>query len=464
MSRPTKILTAASSRSFCRSFSARAGLDFGLAAAIGLSLSACYTGQVQATASSESTQSTDSTATDSTTTATQSTTESATQSSATQSSATQSSATQSATGSTGGEPADPLAELDRFTAEEARAYLGTIAPMVVGRLLTNAELNLIEYFGGRGIVPVVEGWTEDEKFSETVRMMLQVKLHASGMTEEIDFELPGNLAAQIARDGLPFAEILTADHCVDGAGTAIACDTGAPYTAGVLTTRAYLKANASRFNLQRARRMMYIFNCLVYPMDTVLQPPLAKDSLIPMFRALTPDEQTVPEAQSGFGNGFACYNCHSQFGAHAQLFVKFDEQGLYRPEAAGLQDPEDELGRSVDGLFVSHFVDTIAAQQELSQVFGTPVANLSEAAQVLSSHPTFTQCSARNVIEWTFGLTEADAATTDLKLLVELADRLLAEDPQPTIADIFQTTLAHPDVIDVFLTTTSRGNAPGALQ
>ncbi len=41
------------------------------------------------------------------------------------------------------------------------------------------------------------------------------------------------------------------------------------------------------------------------------------------------------EAKSGFGNGFACYNCHSQFGAHAQLFVKFDEQGPLRPPRGG---------------------------------------------------------------------------------------------------------------------------------
>jgi hypothetical protein len=296
-------------------------------------------------------------------------------------------------------------------------------------------------------------------------MMFQVKLHASGMTEEVDLELPGNLAELLAREDRPFAEILTADHCVDGAGDAIPCDTGAPFNAGVLTTRAYLLANASRFNLQRARRMMYIFNCLQYPMDTTLQPPLAKESLIPMFRALTPDEQEVPEAQNGFGNGFACYNCHSQFGAHAQLFVKFDEQGLYHADATGLQDPDNELGRSLGGLFVSHFVDPVAATQELSQVFGIPVENLREAAEVLSSHPTFYQCGARNVIEWTFGLTEAEAAMTEQALLTDIAARALAADAEPSIGDLFRATLTHPDVIDVVLSSTPSDTAiPGAQQ
>ena len=338
---------------------------------------------------------------------------------------------------------------DRFTADDARHYLGTIAPMIVGRLLSESEHNLIDYFKGRGIAPVIEGWLEDPAFPETVRMMFQVKLSASGMTDEVNFELPGNLAAHIAREKLPYAEILTAEYCVDGGGAATPCDTGAPYAAGVLTTRAYLLANASRFNLRRARRMMYIFNCLAYPMDHVLQPPLEKLSLIEMFRAMTPDEQTVPEAQNGFGNGFACYSCHSQFGAHAQLFVKFDEQGVYHPEATGLQDPENELGRSQNGLFVSHFVDPVAAAQELSQVFGEPVADLRDAARVLSEHPTFYQCAARNTIEWTFGLSEAQASKTDLGLLIDLRDRLATLDHEPTIADIFRTTLTHPAVIDV---------------
>ena len=78
--------------------------------------------------------------------------------------------------------------------------------MVVGRLLTDAERNIIEYFGGRGIVSVLEGWLEDPAFPETVRMMFQVKLSASGMTDEVNFELPGNLAAHIAREKLPYAE------------------------------------------------------------------------------------------------------------------------------------------------------------------------------------------------------------------------------------------------------------------
>lgn len=349
------------------------------------------------------------------------------------------------------EVVDPLAELDQFSEAEARVYLATIAPMVVGRLLTEAEAKLISYYGSRGLAGVIEGWIEDKAFAETARMMMQVKLHASGQSDEIDFELPGNLAAHVAAQKLPYARLITADYCVDGAGSKIPCDSGAPYTAGVLTTRAYLRANASRFNLRRARRMLYIFNCQVYPMSSNLQPPLEKESLIAMFQALTPEDQTVEEAKSGFGNGFACYSCHSQFGAHSQLFVRFDQDGNYRPDATGLQDPEDELGRSPGGLFVSHFVDPVAAAQEITQVFGVPVEDLAVAAKVLSEDETFYQCGARNVIEWTFGLSEAEAAKTDPLLLQELARRARARRPEPTFGDLFLVTLTHPAVIDVVL-------------
>ncbi|MEZ4452447.1 MAG: hypothetical protein R3B09_23490 [Nannocystaceae bacterium] len=362
---------------------------------------------------------------------------------------------------TGPQGEDPLAELDRYTPEEARDYLRAIAPMVVGRLMSPAEEALIEHFQARGIVPVLEGWVEEESFAETARMMMQIKLAASGQGDEIDFELPGNLAAHLARKGLPYRELITSDTCIDGGGNAIPCDTGAPYTAGVLTTRAYLRANASRFNLRRARRMMYIFNCLTYPMDTELQPPLEKSLLIPMFRALTPDEQTVPEAKNGFGNGFACYNCHSQFGAHAQLFVRFDETGLYHADATGLQDPENELGRSQNGLFVSHFVSPVAAPKELSQVFGTLVSTVRDAAEVLADDPTFYECASRNVIEWTFGLGEAEGAMTDRALLVETAARALDRSPEPSFGDLFVATLTHPDVIDVVLDNpATQGDAP----
>lgn len=346
-----------------------------------------------------------------------------------------------------------------YTADEARIYLETLSPMVVGRLLSPDEDNLIHHFGADAIVPIVEAWIREPGFADTARAMMQVKLAASGTKDGIDFELPGNLAAHLARTDRPYHELLTSSTCVDAVGAAIPCDTGAPYAAGVLTTRAYLIANASRFNLRRARRMMFNFACETYPMDAALQPPVHKASLIPMFQAMTQDEQTVPEAANGFGNGEACYTCHSQFSAHAQLFVRFDQDGLWRADATGLQDPMNELGRSTGGLFASHFASPVAAPLEVSQMFGVPVDTLVDAGRVLAASPGFDRCAARNVLEYTFGMSEADAKEIDRALLVDVADQAAARDRRlrpdthdgPTFGDLFVVALTHPRVIRVVL-------------
>lgn len=346
-----------------------------------------------------------------------------------------------------------------YTHDEARVYLETLSPMVVGRLLSPEEDNLIYHFGQDAIVPIVEAWVAEPAFADTARAMLQVKLAASGSKDGIDFELPGHLAAQLARADRPYHELITSSTCYDAVGAAIPCDTGAPYTAGVLTTRAYLIANASRFNLRRARRMMFNFACEVYPMDTNLQPPVEKGDLIPMFQAMTKEEQTVPEAANGFGNGDACYKCHSQFSAHAQLFVRFDQDGLWRADATGLQDPMNELGRSTGGLFASHFASPVAAPLEISQMFGQPVDTLVDAARVLADADGFDRCAARNVLEYSFGMTEADAKNIDRKLLDSVAKEAHARDlrlrPEahdgPTFGDLFVVALTHPRVIQVVL-------------
>lgn len=364
-----------------------------------------------------------------------------------------------ATTGTTGEPGEPgLGELG-YSPEDAREYLAVIAPLVVGRLLDAEEDNLIYHFGAEAIVPIVESWVTQPAFAESVRMLMQVKLAASGNKDGVDFELPGNLAAHLARNDRPYSELLTADYCVDGIGTPIPCDTGAPYQAGVLTTRAYLLATASRFNLRRARRMMFIFACATYPMDDLLQPRVNKQDLIPMFQAETAEEQTVPEAANGFGNGAGCYSCHGQFSAHAQLFVRFAQDGLWHADATGLQSPEEELGRSSNGLYASHFVSPLAAPQEVSQVFNEPVSTLVDAARVLARGPNFTSCAARNVIEYSFGMTEPEALLIEPALLTDLAAQAEARDRRlrpeatggPTFGDLFVVALTHPRVLQAVI-------------
>ena len=328
----------------------------------------------------------------------------------------------------------PIPEDESLTTDQVRAYLKRIAPSVAGRSLSYDETKMIEAEGENAIYPIVETWTQEPGFADAVRFMVGKMLHTSGEANGVDFELPGNLAAEVAGLGLPWSTILTADYCVDATGAHIDCDTGAPYAAGVLGTRAYLKTHKGRYNLSRAKQMVETFSCRVYPMEPTIQIPLEKEILIPMFRAESAEEQEVEEAEGGFGNGIGCYFCHSQFGAHAQLFVKYDAEGMYQPLASGLQNPDDELGRSFDGLYTSHMNDPADAAIEASQMFGEPVSGLREAAEVMADSRLFTECTVKNLIANAFHLLAGHSSDIEDDILAELADDIIAIDDDPTIA------------------------------
>lgn len=353
----------------------------------------------------------------------------------------------------GSDGAPAPGEAEPLEPEQIRFYLTRIAPTLVARSLDYDENVLIDTFGPDALEAILAGWTKEPGFGEAMRYMVSDQLAASGVKDGVDFELPGNLAAEIATEDLPWSTLLTADYCVDADGTHIACDTGAPYESGVLATRAYLIPNKGRFNLGRAKRMLETFACRVYPMEAEIQIPLEKPTLIPMFRAQLPEEQTVDEAQGGFGNGSACYGCHSQFGAHAQLFVRFDENGLWQATATGLQDesPNAQLGRSTNGLYTSHMNDPAAAASEVSQMFGEPVENLRDAAEVMSGSPLFHACTVKNLIGRAFDVPSGASRDIDDELIEDLAMRATANVSDPTIRAYVMEVFTDRRVIDAAL-------------
>jgi hypothetical protein len=349
------------------------------------------------------------------------------------------------------DPADPmmpvLPSLEDLTHAQAEAYLRRLAPILVRRTLEERELERIESDGGGAIRPMLDAWTAEPGFAEAARQMISLALGTSGRTEKIDLDLPGNLAAHLVREDLPYADILRAGYCVDAAGAETACDTGAPYAAGVLATRAFLTGNEGRFNLKRARTMMRTFACLDYPMEQQIQPSLEREVLLPMFRATRREEQEDVRALAGFGNGFGCYTCHSQFGAHAQLFVRFDREGIYHGDATGQQDPDGELGRSVNGLLTSHMSDPARASSEESQLFGEPVENLGDAARVLTASPVFLACSTRTVIGFGFALADSIAAEIPAPIIERIVAAALAREPEPTLETLAIEAFADTAVV-----------------
>lgn len=337
-------------------------------------------------------------------------------------------------------------ELAALSPEQAYAYLSRMAPMLAQRALNTQELDAINQDGGAAIAPMISAWVDAPAFAEAARAMIQLKLSTSGQTDKINFELPGNLAAYIVRERLPLHTLLTADYCIDDDGAQIDCDTDAPYKAGVLVTRAYMAANASRFNLHRAATMLKTFACMGYPMDQAIQPSLEREELIPMFQVVNEAEDVT----GGFGNGFACYSCHSQFGAHAQLFVKFDSEGKWRAAAVGAQDPNGELGRSLGNLYASHMDNPLKARREESQMFGQQVDHLGQAAKILTESPQFLSCSTRNLIEFAFSLDESQAKTIPTTLLDDIATLAIEDDGQePTLSSLAKETFSHPAVVKV---------------
>jgi hypothetical protein len=215
-------------------------------------------------------------------------------------------------------------------------------------------------------------------------------------------------------------------------------------------------SRVSRYNLQRASALLRNFACRQYPMEATLQPLADKPTLLPMFQAQTPEEQTDPRAQDGFGDGFACYACHGQFSIHSQLFVKFDEAGMWQADATGIQDEMDELGRSENGTMASHFSDPTLSALEGVNVFGTPVANLAEAAQVMVESPTFVECAANRYLDSVLGI---QSGTIFYKngLFVGLGERIRAVNPDPTFPAIAEALLTDPDVVVSIINSITQG-------
>lgn len=338
-----------------------------------------------------------------------------------------------------------------FTAAELNRYAAQIAPLIAGRALTLSEREAIEVGQYAAFTRILNDWTQGPGFPRIARQMVSELTRAAGKTELYDAELPANLAEYLAREKLPYSQLLTASSCYNKNLEPISCDTGAPYTAGLLTTRSYLKAHSSRFNLSRAISLMEDFMCKNYPMADTFQPRESMDDLIPLF-ARNPD---TPETVSSLGFGRAhCYSCHGQFAPHTQLFVRFDNAGLYRADATGLQNPAlqpGESGTAEKMLYTSHFKDPQRSSQESSQMLGQAVANLTDAARVLVKTGEFKACAVRRVLAFG-GRLERSQVDLILDADVEsIVSELNQKSPDPSFADYFNQVFKHPRVISAML-------------
>ncbi|HEX2870818.1 MAG TPA: hypothetical protein VHP33_06165, partial [Polyangiaceae bacterium] len=302
-------------------------------------------------------------------------------------------------------PNETLPVDDTFepTVQQTLDYMRYLGPSLIGRVLSDEEETQLAA-GVTAVKPIIEAWVKDDGFVEAVKSMLEIRLGSNGKRGNADFNLPGYIVRHVVKNNLPWSKVVTSDTCYDAADQAIPCDTGAPYTAGVLTTRGFLAGNEGRFNLGRARAMLLTFMCRDYPAEPELQPYVDKPRLKLMFRASNADEQMVAEVAGGFGNGLACFSCHGQFSNHSQPFVKFDKAGTWIADADGSQSMTGQLGESDRGLMASHFATTTEAASEKAQWFAAEIDNLAGGAAVMAKNPRFHECAVQQLVDLGVGL------------------------------------------------------------
>ena len=334
----------------------------------------------------------------------------------------------------------PVDDTFKPTVQQTLDYMRYVGPSLIGRVLNDEEETKLAG-GVTAVKPIIEAWVKDEGFVEAVKSMLEIRLGSNGKRGNADFNLPGYIVRHVVKNNLPWSKVVTSNTCYDAADQAIPCDTGAPYTAGVLTTRGFLAGNEGRFNLGRARAMLLTFMCRDYPAEPDLQPYVDKPRLKLMFRASNADEQMVAEVAGGFGNGLACFSCHGQFSNHSQPFVKFDKAGTWIADADGSQSMTGQLGESDRGLMASHFATTTEAASEKAQWFAAEIDNLASGAAVMAKNPRFHECAVQQLVDLGVGLdlgfpTGVKGLAVTAEFLTDIASSVTKTSPDPTIQEL----------------------------
>lgn len=327
----------------------------------------------------------------------------------------------------------------------AVSYMSFLSSKLVNRPLTAQETNLIRSQGQASFGQIITSWTDDPRFFQSAKQYVELLLATNGSNDGVNFDLPGYLGLDIARRKRPYKDLITAQNCVNQNGQNIPCDTGAPFTAGVLTTKAFMKKAQGAYNIARAGKLMTEFLCTTYPLPDALEPKLNQADMVP--------ELGTTSGAITFGNGNNCYSCHSQFGHHTQFFVKFDLNGNYVANATGLQSLGATDGFSQNNLLVSHLREPARARSESSQILGRPAANLQEASQVIANSNLFLPCAIKHLMRHFLRLTDQNMASIKPDLFEKITQDALALNPDPSFSHLLTAIITNPNVYNSFRKT-----------
>lgn len=326
--------------------------------------------------------------------------------------------------------------------DQALSFMSYMSSQIVHRPLNATETSALRTNGRQAFRSIAESWFLEASFQDSAQQFVETLIMASGTLDGVDYSLPGYLGRDIARRRRPYAEIIRASTCVNKDGNSIACDTGAPYSAGLLTTRAYLASTKGAYNIARASKMIKRFLCTEYPLPEVEEPRLTTTELIPQF--------ATTAGTISFGNGNNCYSCHSQFGHHTQFFVKFDLNGVYTASANGIQNPAATDGFSQNGLATSHLSSPARAGQESSRILGRPAANLREAAVLITQSSRFLPCAAKNLMKHYLRLSDQNLDTVKADLYQRIALDARALQSEPSLSHLLTAIITNPAVFESF--------------
>lgn len=323
------------------------------------------------------------------------------------------------------------------------SYLNSFSTQIIHRPLNSQEITLIRSQGVNSFEPIVQNWFSDPRFIDSAQYFVENLIRTNGQTSTVNMDIPGYLGRDIARRQRPYADLVTASTCVNQSGQAMACDSGAPYSAGVLTTKAYLVTKVGPYNIARAGKMITQFLCTTYPLPETEEPRIAVGDLINQFATMS--------GAITFGNGNNCYSCHSQFGHHAQFFVKFDLSGNYQAAASGLQNPNATDGFSTNNLLTSHFRTPQRAAGESSQMLGQPASNLAGAGRALAQSRRFLPCAVKNLMTHYMRLHPSVVTSVKPDLYIQIAERAKLLNMNPSFSHLLTAIIANQAVFDSYV-------------
>lgn len=242
-----------------------------------------------------------------------------------------------------------------------------------------------------------------EQLISTLREYHQQFFELEGVSGDINYNEPANLAAYLIREDLDFRDILRANYCVNDDLEQIPCSSfngnvnlTNENAAGAVTTRGFMQKWNSPFAFRRTEHMLKAFACQSYPDES--DPGLTEAEISTTQHNFSCTTGCTPQ----------CYSCHRTMNSRASLFYTFDLSGRYN------LNPPNNLAIKTDTDQRSTVADLLAPDV-VPRYQMRNVEKLKDYALALSNHDKFRSCLAKRVTQFSLGGTLSNDLPPELK-------------------------------------------------